>query len=510
MRGKPLSRAITAISAIALVVGQFLLPANVALATNTNNNGRGQEQSGSTNGTSLAVWCQVVGNGWTAQLGGSNSNRTALTVLPAGTHPELSLVNGQVFATNSADSALQTLLDQACTTSNAVVTDTNGNVNAGNNPGSDNSNVNGNQDNSGNSNNNAGGNQNNGNNSGSNQNNGGNQNDGNNPPVVDNNGGGNDNQTPPVVDNNGGNNNNNGGNNSDGTGTPQPVWCQATGYGWTAQLGNENSGGNNPNRVALTVLPVGADPEIVFMGENGQVYAYNSSNPTLQAKLDDACVTQFTLPNPTVVTTPVCGPNNDTFVVSTNANYTAGSASWVNNKLTVVFTAKDGYVFSNGETTYSVSVYDNNTLCVANFTLPTVVNQCFIVNDSVTLPADTAGVHYSKVYVPQTNSYTITIAAKDGYILSNGLASYTYTVNMADTPEMHCQNGMGGLGEVTPPTVTVAAAPVAAAPVTEAPVVSELPHTGPSTNGALTVLGLVASMVTYGAALALQRRHGTA
>lgn len=99
-------------AAFVLVFGNVLLPVQPAFANNGNGAGNGGG-NGQAQGDQ-AVWCQLTGNGWTAQLGGNNQNRYALTQLPAGASSDLYFVGGQVYAPNSSDPVLKGQLDAYC------------------------------------------------------------------------------------------------------------------------------------------------------------------------------------------------------------------------------------------------------------------------------------------------------------------------------------------------------------------------------------------------------------
>ena len=633
MRKRAFIRVLHTFSAVALIVAQFILPANVALAQGGNNGNNGKPGPVDT-GTAQPVWCQVIGHGWTAQLGDSNSgnnpNRAPLTQLPAGAGEGVYIdqTSGQVYAPNSADPALKGLLDAQCAAEYTVA--------------------------------------------------------------------------PPQ----------------------QIVVCGANNDTITAAanmtISSDSDWSGNLRTITFT-----ADNPYTFLVNN----AYTGSETVTYTDANTQCAPTVITPNPTVTVDQICGPQNDTYTVSTSADYTSTAGAWTDGKLTVTFTANAGYVFSNGLATYTVTITDNNEPCEGpivitpnpsvnvtdvcgttdndtfvvstghytvntgswlngsrtftftanegylfsnntttytvtitdthtpcaihidqpqvsqqaicgkdnnlvtigsghytytetvwvhnkltitftadqgytfeNGTMTTVVlhdksgpcliappkytqttvcganndtvaisegqytitndtgwvngtrtitfkadkgvrfekgkdgkeytltltdkntpciaeystqytynDQCATLHDTLTLPTDTNQVSYSYIVMPANDMYTlgyfhVTINAKTGYVLdAQGSTAISYNVALYNGPDLTCL-GRGGI-EPTPtppaPVITVATAPVAAAPT-----VTELPHTGPTDNGnAMTIIGLVASFVTYGAVLGLQQRH---
>ncbi len=206
-----------------------------------------------------------------------------------------------------------------------------------------------------------------------------------------------------------------------GGGTNQPVWCQKVGYGWTAQIG-----GNNQNRYPLTELPDGHSNQL-FIGQNGQVYAPNSSDQTLKGQLDQYCGQQYTLEIPAMpaVNDP-CGPRNATWVKPADTDlidwrlYTSGP---LRGHL-VAQIDEDGYVFSDGSYSYDFGVApDSGELCDVEVQVPMLqtVDPCGLDNASWVVPANTDVYQYT---LNSDGSVTLTVAK--GYVLPGGGTTYEY------------------------------------------------------------------------------------
>ena len=203
---------------------------------------------------------------------------------------------------------------------------------------------------------------------------------------------------------------------------------------------------------------------------------------------------------PTYTSSVVCGPENDAVTAEDGEHYTATVSAWSAGKKTVTFTAHEDYIFENGKTAFTETYTDESTPCIAQYSTGyDYIDKCGLVNDSLLLPENTSQVSYG--YKVVSGHFVVTVTAKDGFILnSDGAKTLDYSIKMGDPESPVCPVGVGTAGTPTP-VVTVAAV----APQTP---VAELPHSGPSdANPAMTLLGLVASLVTYGAVLALQRRN---
>lgn len=226
------------------------------------------------------------------------------------------------------------------------------------------------------------------------------------------------------------------------TGTAQPVWCQRVGtdYEFTAQLGNSNSGGNNPNRFPLMELPSGYENDIYIDESSGQVYAYNSSDDTLKGALDAACTQQYVIPVPAEPGVNVlCGPNNDTWMVPVSDSVFQWSA--LNGRLIVEIVA-DGYIFTDGSTIYDYGVVtDDATAGCELVYIPVslgVEDPCGLDN-AVLLTDEIESLANISVEINPNGSVSVT--ADDGYRLTvNGETTFvTYTYDAPVDSENLCE-----------------------------------------------------------------------
>jgi hypothetical protein len=129
---------------------------------------------------------------------------------------------------------------------------------------------------------------------------------------------------------------------------------------------------------------------------------------------------------PTV--TDKCGvaDNDEVVLPSDTDQYSYASTGWVDGKLVVTATAKDGWSFP-ADMTHVWTFTDAHTPCVAAMpAAPTWTEVCGLTdNDTVTVPANTAEYAYtSSGWVNGT--WTVTVAAKPGYALPAG-ATTTWT-----------------------------------------------------------------------------------
>lgn len=150
-------------------------------------------------------------------------------------------------------------------------------------------------------------------------------------------------------------------------------------------------GGNNQNRYPLTEIPANASDEL-SIGQNGQVYAPNSSDPVLKGQLDDYCAQQYTaveIPAAPTVTDP-CGTGNAVWVKPANVTPITWS---LNAKNELIATLDAGYVFTNGQTSYNYgqAIETNTDPCVVQVQLPSpqVDDPCGLRNARWITPTNT-------------------------------------------------------------------------------------------------------------------------
>lgn len=266
-----------------------------------------------------------------------------------------------------------------------------------------------------------------------------------------------------------------------------------------------------PVSQAFWMIPV--DSDITWKNIDGHLWAYAPSGSVFNYhdELTDAIdfglasanveYQRCEIPTPKFDFAVKCGPQNDIVSATDGDNYSVKISDWVAGVKTITFTADKDYVFANGETTFSKTYTDNNTPCVAQYSTGyDYIDKCGTINDSLLLPEDSNQVAYS--YKAVNGYFVVTVDAKTGFVLnSDGAITLSYQIKIGDPESPVCPVGVGNAGQITPAVVTTVSAPAQAI---------ELPHTGPSdNNSAMTILGLVASLVTYGAVLALQRRSTT-
>ena len=144
------------------------------------------------------------------------------------------------------------------------------------------------------------------------------------------------------------------GNKKDNNGTYQPVWCKLTGNGWKAQLAANGNGKDGALFMTQAILDENLSVVQPGTAIGKQVYAHDRSD-----KLDGFCQTQSL--GRAVASVGVIDPTCDnmvggaTFAVQ-NANLTSNNGNLIQTAgaHTATFTAKDGYLFANGQSTYSV------------------------------------------------------------------------------------------------------------------------------------------------------------
>ena len=131
-----------------------------------------------------------------------------------------------------------------------------------------------------------------------------------------------------------------------------------------------------------------------------------------------ACTISVTPQTPS--TTPVCGANNDLFIIPTQTGVTYSGAVWANNSATVTATAQSGYTLT-GTTSWTFT--DANDTCPMPVTpvAPTVTPITACVTYGSIVMATTPGVTYTlTVGDGKQGAYTVTATAQTNYYFTEG------------------------------------------------------------------------------------------
>lgn len=220
--------------------------------------------------------------------------------------------------------------------------------------------------------------------------------------------------------------------NAHAAGTYQPAWCQFTGNKWKIQIG-----GDNDNRYPLLMTDAIrnlGNSNVNAAITNGQQVMMQDQSPRLDPSL---CATQFTLTIPTPTVTGVCGTKNDIVTVVDNPNYTwkfnnDWSTSHGVTTGTVTLTATKPYEFTNGKSSATITVTEQNTtacdVTITNLPVSHVTGVCGLDNDTIVVGAETS--QYSAgVATPFVNGVaTVTYTAKTGFVFAGGSKTYVETV----------------------------------------------------------------------------------
>jgi len=171
--------------------------------------------------------------------------------------------------------------------------------------------------------------------------------------------------------------------------------------------GVEETAGDYPTNGALSV-------NITAVAANG--YVLTGTTSWTLTFTDETCITTITeLPKSTVI--GVCGLDNDIITVGAETNqYSAGviTQNFANGVAKVTYTAKQGFLFPGGATTYVETLQEvNDELCrVPVPAAPAPVDPCGPNNATWVLPAD-------------TSEYTWTI--QNSHLIANTTANYVFT-----------------------------------------------------------------------------------
>lgn len=398
-------------SAAVLIIGQVILPTSAAFADS--NNQPQNPYGGGSGGTSQPVWCMITGYGWTAQLGGSNTNRWALTQLPAGASSKLTIdpASGQVYAPDSSDWTLKGQLDQYCAAQFTIAAPVSVSVCGPNNDTVT---------------------------AGSNM------------TISSDSGWHNNSRTVTYM-----------------ATTPYTFFSNGKYKTGVTVTYTDKSEACPETVIQVPAKPNPIDPcgldnatwsgavpadtsSIHWALVNGDLYAYAKTGHVFYdgsyeynfGKATDSgalCPTD----KPTVTRTVVCGPTNDTFQVTGGANYTY-SSSWQGDNLVVSVNAKANYEFGNGVTSYNVNFTDDNTACpIPVPTPPEQVDPCGLDNAYWVLPADTDTVHW---YVSNGHLYASVIG---NYVFTDGYTTHDY--GTATDKSVMCNQNVPKMPDYTDP-----------------------------------------------------------
>ena len=201
----------------------------------------------------------------------------------------------------------------------------------------------------------------------------------------------------------------------DQPGTNQPVWCQDTGSGWKAVLGDESS--DSKNRFALKRLPNGTavSADLYIDTISGQVYAHDKQE-LKDNDLDAICNSSIISTEIVISAKAICGPNNDEVIIPTVQGVIFTESVFTNNVATVTATLISGYVWSNNTTApRTYEIIDHDTTCAPDVlpvpAAPGVDDKCGLMNAMWLLPENTETVSWSL-----TPGGRLIATAAEGYV----------------------------------------------------------------------------------------------
>lgn len=188
------------------------------------------------------------------------------------------------------------------------------------------------------------------------------------------------------------------------------------------------------NRRVLTYLP---DAGYMFGSSREYTVTLKDDNTSCSPGDED----HHTIPIPKIWQREVCGPDND-FIVAKPSKYTVKSdTGWVDNSRTIEYEANEGYVFADGQATYTVTLTDENMPChsggdngggdngggdtpiVIAAPAGSVNEVCGPNNDAIMIPEG----HYTITADTQwaNNQRTVTLTAQTGYVFEGNKTTAT-------------------------------------------------------------------------------------
>ncbi len=244
--------------------------------------------------------------------------------------------------------------------------------------------------------------------------------------------------------------------------------------GFDGQLVFTLTGGTWPKTFTATET---AQPGYTLQGVqcylNGSPRASTTSGTSVTVPVDAKDAVRCVFTNSRTVTTiappakpvpvpPTCSVDGSLTLVDGDHYTWNGSHNLGVGTHVVTATAATGYQFTGGATTvsYTVTVLPKTNDCPAVLVAPTVVPPTCSVAGSVTLPANTGTVTYSKVQVGLVVTVTATtqapyvFSATPGWVVSANKLTATYTVTVAG-PTNDCPATLVN-PTVVPPTCSVA------------------------------------------------------
>jgi hypothetical protein len=179
---------------------------------------------------------------------------------------------------------------------------------------------------------------------------------------------------------------------------------------------------------------VGGSRTITATADEGYVLSEGSTSSWTFTDVATPCPIEITGVSVTAAEVPLCGPNNDPLNIPEVEGLTFEDTGWVDNERTITAVADEGYIL-DGQSEWTF--IDEATPCPVTTVAPTVVAICLPNNDTVTVPVVEGVVYIDSGWIG--NSRTITAAAAEGYVLTEGsVTSWTFidipTVGCPDEP----------------------------------------------------------------------------
>lgn len=245
------------------------------------------------------------------------------------------------------------------------------------------------------------------------------------------------------------------------------------------------------------------------------------SRVSMPVDLTAPCITEIPVPNTVnqdVWTTDICGTSNDPVIFlrdPKDTHYTYTDTGWYDVDGTkyervIVFTADEGYIFPNGQSTHTTHLTDWGTPCAEPVFTPIDCNTL-----TAQVVVDYTDLRYTYRLSSPDMLDTVMGSGVSYEISTPGMYTVSAYIMIGDTNEKVYESkyafaGLScgqGNGAITPPSAPIAAAPAATPVVASATLPAKLPQTGPVDTVRGLLLTLLAGIITYGAVFFAQTKR---